>query len=168
MDIDMNGLGSQYINRSFESLNDDLEFLFERLNVPVCFAAVLIDGPNTAISRDLLRKTCDSLPIHYSEYLLPQNIELEKVVALIESLNREKDIHGLIIEVPSSLDSKLNLLYDYISPQKSIRLNDEDYHKIEKLGLDLHEKDILSILMMLEKTFNTAVDQIAKQRGNTK
>lgn len=159
MDIDMNGLGSQYIKRSFESLTDDLEFLFERLNVPVCLAAVLIDGPNTAISRDLLRKTCDSLPIRYSEYLLPQNIGLEKVVALIESLNREKDIHGLIIEVPSSLESKLNLLYDYISPQKNIRLNDEDYHKIEKFGLDPHEKYILSILMMLEKAFNTAVDQ---------
>lgn len=118
MDIDMNGLGSQYIKRSFESLTDDLEFLFERLNEPVCLAAVLIDGPNTAISRDLLRKTCDSLPIRYSEYLLPQNIGLEKVVTLIESLNREKSIHGLIVVVPSTLKSVLNLLYDHISPQK--------------------------------------------------
>ena len=159
MDIDMNGLGSQYIKRSFESLTDDLEFLFERLFVPVCLAAVIIDGPNTAISRDLLRKTCDSLPIRYSEYLLPQNIGLEKVVAMIESLNRQKDIHGVIIEVPFSLDSKLNLLYDYISPQKNIRLNDEDYHKIERFSLETHEKYTLSILMMLEKAFNNAVAQ---------
>ena len=159
MDIDMNGLGSQYIKRSFESLTDDLEFLFERLFVPVCLAAVLIDGPNTAISRDLLRKTCDSLPIRYSEYLLPQNIGLEKVVAMIESLNRQKDIHGVIIEVPFSLDSKLNQLYDYISPQKNIRLNDEDYHKIERFSLETHEKYTLSILMMLEKAFNNAVAQ---------
>jgi len=155
----MNGLGSQYIKRSFESLTDDLEFLFERLFVPVCLAAVIIDGPNTAISRDLLRKTCDSLPIRYSEYLLPQNIGLEKVVAMIESLNRQKDIHGVIIEVPFSLDSKLNLLYDYISPQKNIRLNDEDYHKIERFSLETHEKYTLSILMMLEKAFNNAVAQ---------
>ena len=159
MDVDMNGLGSQYIERSFESLTDDLEFLFERLFVPVCLAAVIIDGPNTTISRDLLRKTCDSLPIRYSEYLLPQNIGLEKVVAMIESLNRQKDIHGVIIEVPSSLDSKLNLLYDYISPQKNIRLNDEDYHKIERFSLETHEKYTLSILMMLEKAFNNAVAQ---------
>ena len=159
MDIDKNDLGSQYIKRSFESLTDDLEFLFQRLNVSVCLAAVLIDGPNTAISRDLLQKTCDSLPIRYTEYLLPQNIGFERVVALIESLNREKDIHGLILEVPPSLESKLNLLYDSISPQKNIRLNDEDYHKLEKFGLDPHEKYILSILMMLEKAFNTAVDQ---------
>lgn len=47
-------------------------------------------------------------------------------------------------------------------------MNDEDYHKIEKFGLDPHEKDILSILMMLEKTFYTAVDQIAKQKGHIK
>ena len=159
MDIDVNGLGSQYIKRSFESLTDDLEFLFERLNVAVCIAAVLIDGPDTAVSRDLLRKTCDSLPIRYTEYLLPQNIGLERVVELIESLNREKDIHGLIIEVPSAFESKLNLLYDTISPQKNIRLNDEDYHKIEKFSLDPHEKYILSILTMLEKAFNNAVYQ---------
>ena len=157
MDVDMNGLGSQYIKRSFESLTDDLEFLFERLFVPVCLAAVIIEGPNTAISRDLLRKTCDSLPIRYSEYLLPQNIGLEKVAAMIESLNRQKAIHGVIIEVPSSLDSKLNQLYDYISPQKNIRLNDEDYHKIERFSLEPHEKYTLSILMMLEKAFNNAV-----------
>lgn len=159
MDIDTNGLGSHYIKRSFESLTDDLEFLFERLNVAVCVAGVLIDGPDTAISGDLLRKTCDSLPIRYSEYLLPQNTGLERIVALIESLNLEKDIHGLIIEVPSSLKSKLNLLYDHISPEKNIRLKDEDYRKIGKFGRDPQEKYILSILTMLEKAFDTAVRQ---------
>ena len=159
MDIDMYGLGSQYIKRSFESLTDDLEFLFERLHVAVCVAGVLIDGPDTAVSRDLLRKTCDALPIRYSEYLLPQNTGLERIVALIESINLEKNIHGLIIEVPSSLKSKLNLLYDHISPQKNIRLKDEDYHKIGKFGHDPQEKYILSILTMLEKAFNNAVRQ---------
>ncbi|GAB6172406.1 hypothetical protein JCM15765_18840 [Paradesulfitobacterium aromaticivorans] len=55
---------------------------------------------------------------------------------------------------------------NYINPLKNIRLNDGDYRKLEQLGLAPHEEDVISILMMLEKTFDAAVEQVAKRRGN--
>lgn len=157
---------NQFIKRSIEALTEDLLFLFERLNVRISLAAVFIEGQNLIVSRELLRKTCESLPLHFSEYLLPENIGLDEVVALVKSLNQENNIHGLIIDLPFAPDTIAKELFNFIDPLKNIRLNDADYYKLKEVSIAPHEEDILMILMMLEKTFDAAVEQVAKQRGN--
>ncbi|MHB1652986.1 MAG: tetrahydrofolate dehydrogenase/cyclohydrolase catalytic domain-containing protein [Desulfitobacteriaceae bacterium] len=163
---DENQFDSQFVKRSYEALTDDLLFLFDRLNVRVSFAVVFIEGHVPVVPRDLLRKTCESLPIHFSEYTIPHNIHLAEALALINSLNLTRDINGLIINLPPSPDFMLKQLFNSIDPLKNVWLNDSDYLKLKQLTLDPYEIDILSILMILEKTFNSAVEQVSKQRGN--
>lgn len=153
---------SPLIKRSFEALTDDLLFLFERLNVRVSLVAVYIENVNHSIPKGLLRKTCAALPLSFTEYFVPQNTGWDEIIALVKSLNVDKDIHGLIADLPFSPDSILI----FIDPLKNVRLNNSDYLQLKELGLPPNEEEILSILMMLEKTFDAAVEQISKQRGN--
>lgn len=154
--------GSQIIRRSFEALTDDLLFLFERLNVRVSLAAVFMEDQNSVFSLNLLRKTCESLPLLYFEYVLPKNANEEQVKALIESLNHTREINGVIVDLPIVAPDA----FDFIDPLKNVRLNTEDYLKLSELALSPHEEDVLAILMMLEKTFDAAVIQASRQRGN--
>lgn len=157
---------SLFIKRSSEALTEDLLFLFERLNIRVSLAAVFIEGRNPTIFRDLLQKICETLPIHFSEYSLSENTDLDEVIVLIKSLNRANDINGLIIELPFSLDSRSKQLFNLIDPVKDVRLNNADHLIIKQRVYTPNEEEILSILMMIEKAVEATVKQIPERRRN--
>lgn len=152
--------GSEIIKRSLEALADDLLFLFERLNVRVCLAGAFMEDQHPAFPRDLLHKICASLPLSFSEHLLPKTAHEGQVRTLIESLNHTQQVNGIIVDLPAN-----HYLLNLIDPLKDVRLNNEDYLKLKKLDLSPPEEDFLSILMILEKTFDAAVDQSSKRRG---
>lgn len=158
--LDKLEVNSDVIKNCFEMLNDDLLFLFERLNIQVSLAIVFIEGSIPTIPMDLLRIICKSLPINLLENSLPNHADLKYIIKLIKSLNGTDSIHGLIIDLPPNYMSKQSI--KLIDQSKNVRLNNEAHLELEQFDLVPGEREILSIITMLEKTIDLAIEQGSK------
>ncbi len=79
----------------------------KRLGTTPGLAVVLIgDDPASHTYVALKEKAAKEIGIHFEKILLPQNIDEELVLVKIDELNRRKDIHGIIVQVP--LPPRLN------------------------------------------------------------
>lgn len=65
-------------------------------------------------------KACEDVGIEYEEYLLDVNITQKELIELIEKLNNDKTINGILLQspIPSNLD--INEAFRTISPQKDV------------------------------------------------
>lgn len=65
-------------------------------------------------------KACEDVGIEYEEYLLDVNTTQKELIELIEKLNNDKTINGILLQspIPSNLD--VNEAFRTISPQKDV------------------------------------------------
>lgn len=65
-------------------------------------------------------KACEDVGIKYEEYLLDSKITQKELIELIEKLNNDKTINGILLQspIPSNLD--VNEAFRTISPQKDV------------------------------------------------
>ncbi|WP_206811834.1 hypothetical protein [Paradesulfitobacterium ferrireducens] len=157
-----------FVKRSLEALTDDFEFLFRCLQVHVSLAAAYVEGFNSGFPRALLRQTCEALPVRFTEYFLTEKAGLAEAVALIHSLNQADDIHGLIIDLPPYPGVSQEQLSIRFNVEKKVELADLDDLMPWEYDLTPHEEEILKVLLILEKTFSKAAEQIARLKGYVK
>ena len=65
-------------------------------------------------------KACEEIGIEYEEFLLDATITMETLLELITSLNKRKDIHGILLQSPLPAHLDINLAFETISPQKDV------------------------------------------------
>ena len=65
-------------------------------------------------------KACEEIGIQYEEYILPSTIKMEELIELINKLNKDATIHGILVQspLPSSLD--VNLAFKTICSKKDV------------------------------------------------
>ena len=65
-------------------------------------------------------KACEDVGIEYEEYLLPAKTKMEELLKLIEELNNDETIHGILVQspLPDGLDA--NEAFKAISPKKDV------------------------------------------------
>ena len=65
-------------------------------------------------------RACEDVGIKYEEYLLDSKITQKELIELIEKLNNDKTINGILLQspIPSNLD--INEAFRTISPQKDV------------------------------------------------
>ena len=65
-------------------------------------------------------KACEDVGIEYEEYLLDSKITQKELIELIEKLNNDKTVNGILLQspIPSNLD--INEAFRTISPQKDV------------------------------------------------
>ena len=65
-------------------------------------------------------KVCDEIGIEFEEHLLNSNIEQKVLIDLIEKLNQDKNVHGILLQspIPSRLD--INEAFKTIAPEKDV------------------------------------------------
>ena len=84
--------------------------------------AVIMVGEDPASKVYVRNKSraCEDVGIKYEEYLLDLNTTQKELVELIEKLNNDKTINGILLQspIPSSLD--INEAFRTISPEKDI------------------------------------------------
>lgn len=84
--------------------------------------AVVLVGNNPA-SRTYVtnkEKDCANVGIYSEEYALPESTSQEELMKLVDTLNRKKEIHGILVQLPlpDALDEKAVL--EAIDPQKDV------------------------------------------------
>mgnify|MGYP003290700281 CR=1 FL=1 len=65
-------------------------------------------------------KACEDVGIEYEEYLLGEDISQKELIDLIEKLNNDKTVNGILLQspIPSNLD--INEAFRTISPEKDV------------------------------------------------
>ena len=74
-------------------------------------------------------RTCEALGMHSEKYLLDKEVSQDELVELIEKLNRNEDINGILVQLPLPKHIDEELITETISSEKDV-----DGFKAENLG----------------------------------
>ncbi len=89
--------------------------------VSVCLAVILVgEDPASKIYVANKKKACEQLGIISKEYLLPENTTQDELLALVNQLNNDKSVNGILCQLPlpNGLDEKA--VINAIDPQKDV------------------------------------------------
>ena len=96
-------------------------------------------------------KACEDVGIEYEEYILSANTKMEELLELIEKLNNDETVHGILVQspLPNGLDA--NEAFRTISPKKDV----DGFNPINVGKLSLNQDCFVSctpygIIKMLE------------------
>lgn len=84
--------------------------------------AVIVAGNNTAsrIYVDNKKKDCEYIGINSYEYALPEDVTQDEVLKLIETLNNDDKIDGMIVQLPLPKHIDEEKVIKTISPKKDV------------------------------------------------
>ena len=97
-------------------------------------------------------KVCDEIGIEFEEYLLDGNIEQKVLIELLEKLNKDNNIHGILLQSPIPNHLDINEAFRTIAPEKDV----DGFHPINVGKLCLNQDTFVSctpfgIMKMLDK-----------------
>jgi len=96
-------------------------------------------------------KACEDVGIEYEEHILPATTKMEELLELIEKLNNDETIHGILVQSPLPQGLDANEAFRTISPQKDV----DGFNPINVGKLSLNQDCFVSctpfgIIKMLE------------------
>lgn len=65
-------------------------------------------------------KVCDEIGIEFEEHLLDANIEQKVLIDLIEKLNQDNKVHGILLQSPIPAHLDINEAFRTIAPEKDV------------------------------------------------
>jgi methylenetetrahydrofolate dehydrogenase (NADP+)/methenyltetrahydrofolate cyclohydrolase len=105
--------------------------------------AVIIVGENPASKIYVANKhkACTELGIHSETISLPQTVEKQQLLSEIQRLNRDKAIHGILLQLPlpESLHSEENEFLNAIHPDKDV----DGFHPVNMGRLAIGEEHLV-------------------------
>ncbi len=102
-----------------ERIAKDVAELHARTAIRPGLAAILVgDDPASKLYVKNKEKACDAAGIYVDEHKLPASTTQAELLALIEKVNADPKVHGILVQLPlpKQIDSKVIL--DAVSPQK--------------------------------------------------
>jgi len=103
-------------------------------------------------------KACNEVGIEYEEHLLPESTKMEELLDLIEKLNNDETVHGILVQSPLPQGLDANEAFKTILPQKDV----DGFNPINVGKLSLNQDCFVSctpygIIKMLE-TYNIEIE----------
>jgi len=97
-------------------------------------------------------KACNEIGIEYEEILLPANIVMNELLAIIEDLNKRDDIHGIVLQSPIPNHLDIREAFNKIDYKKDV----DGFHPINVGKLSIGEDCFISctpygVIRMLEE-----------------
>lgn len=89
--------------------------------ISVCLAVVIVgNDPASRVYVNNKKKACDLVGIQSMEYALPEETTQQELLALIEKLNQDKQINGILVQLPLPKGIDEKKVIETISPQKDV------------------------------------------------
>ncbi len=99
---------------------DTLKFKEKYGFVPGLAVVIVGDDPASKIYVRNKKLACDEVGFYSKEYALPENTTEEELLELIDSLNKNPDIHGILVQSPLPKHLDEALIINNILPQKDV------------------------------------------------
>ncbi len=126
--------------------------------ISVCLAVILVGSdPASKIYVANKKKTCEQLGIISKEYLLPADTTQKELLSLIEQLNNDKTVNGILCQlpIPKTIDEKT--VISAISPEKDV----DAFHPVNVGKIMIGDYDFLPCtpagIMEMLKYYNIEV-----------
>lgn len=106
-----------------QSLRDELARTIETMTKKPGLAAILVgDDPASHVYVASKIKACKAIGMNSFEHRLPENAMVEAVASLIETLNEDPDVHGILLQLPlpEHIRDHTPRLLEMISPEKDV------------------------------------------------
>lgn len=89
--------------------------------ITVSLAVILVgEDPASKIYVNNKKKACEDLGISSLEYLLPEDTKTEELLELINTLNNEKSVNGILCQLPLPKGIDEKTVINSISPKKDV------------------------------------------------
>lgn len=89
--------------------------------ISVCLAVILVgNDPASQIYVANKKRACEQLGIISKEYILPENTTQQELLNLVDSLNRDSSVNGILCQLPLSKGLDEKAVIAAISPDKDV------------------------------------------------
>ncbi|MGH7769130.1 MAG: bifunctional methylenetetrahydrofolate dehydrogenase/methenyltetrahydrofolate cyclohydrolase FolD [Candidatus Binatia bacterium] len=88
--------------------------------VPGLGVVLVGDDPASHLYVKNKEKACKEVGIRSEEHLLPESVSEREILSLIQKLNRNNEIHGILVQLPLPAHVRAERVLNAVSPQKDI------------------------------------------------
>jgi methylenetetrahydrofolate dehydrogenase (NADP+)/methenyltetrahydrofolate cyclohydrolase len=102
-------------------IKEEVEGLKRRWGMVPGLGVVLVgDDPASHLYVKNKEKACKEVGIRSEEHLLPASVSERDILSLIQKLNRNDEIHGILVQLPLPAHVRAERVLSAVSPQKDI------------------------------------------------
>ncbi len=104
-----------------QEIKTEIDGLKRRWGMVPGLGVVLVgDDPASHLYVRNKEKSCKEVGIRSEEHLLPASVSEKDLLSLIQSLNRNKEIHGILVQLPLPAHISSEKILQAVSPQKDV------------------------------------------------
>jgi methylenetetrahydrofolate dehydrogenase (NADP+)/methenyltetrahydrofolate cyclohydrolase len=102
-------------------LRDEVaDFIENNVTIPTLAAVIVGDDPASEVYVRMKRKDCEEVGIQSQLHKLPAETTQAELLALIAKLNKESDVHGILVQLPVPAHIDTERVLEAISPLKDV------------------------------------------------
>lgn len=113
--------GTKVKKKILDQLKNDIDLLVKNHNAKPGLAVILVgNNPASKAYVGMKKKACEAIGIASFEHKLPETISSDELEEVIEQLNQDNKVHGILLQLPlpDHLDS--DALLEKIDPRKDV------------------------------------------------
>lgn len=103
-----------------EDLKIEVDKLRENGIIPKLAVIMVGENPASKVYVKNKSKACKTVGVEYEEYLLKEDITQKELFDLIDKLNNDSTVNGILLQSPIPSHLNQNLAFERISPQKDV------------------------------------------------
>lgn len=133
-------------------LKDEVEKLKEKGINPKLAVIMVGDDPGSQVYVRNKSKACEKVGIDFEEYLYDDSLTEKELLEVIEKLNKDESVHGILLQSPVPKHININKAFRTISPNKDV----DGFNPVNVGNLSIGEDAFISctpygIVKMLEE-----------------
>jgi methylenetetrahydrofolate dehydrogenase (NADP+)/methenyltetrahydrofolate cyclohydrolase len=132
--------GTEVAKQIREELKQEIAELKKKYNLVPGLATVLVgEDPASQVYVGQKVKTCEALGVYSEKYDLPANTSEKELLKLIDKLNKDPKIHGILVQLPLPKHINETRVLYAIDPKKDV----DGFHPVNVGRLMIGEPDYL-------------------------
>jgi methylenetetrahydrofolate dehydrogenase (NADP+) / methenyltetrahydrofolate cyclohydrolase len=113
--------GNKIAKEIIESLKVKVEDFIQKNRITPKLAVIIAGkDPGSLFYVKMISKTCEKVSINFKEYNLSEKTSTEELLKLINNLNEDKEISGIIMQVPLPKPINQNQIQEAVNPSKDV------------------------------------------------
>ena len=150
--------GKELAKHIREELKEEVKELKNAEIYPKLAVIMVGNDPASKVYVRNKSRACEDVGIEYEEYLLPSKTTREELLELIEKLNNDERVHGILVQSPLPEGLDANEAFRTILPKKDV----DGFHPVNVGKLSLNQDCFVSctpygIIKMLE-AYNVPIE----------
>jgi len=113
--------GKEVADTTMEEVRERNIALYDSTGIKPCLAVVLVgDDPASATYVASKHKACEHIGFYHKDFRLAGNTSQETLLELIQKLNADPEIHGILVQIPLPKHLDEAQVIDRIDPRKDV------------------------------------------------